>query len=144
VIDAAKKLPKRNFVVVGEGRLEKEIVGIPNVRFFRRLAGDDKRAAFCDASMLLMPSVIETEGIVAQEAMLCKTPVLISGNPVLREVVGKGGISCGSMDGFTENAEMLFTNPAIREEMGERGLEEVKKRDIRASVDALVKLYESM
>jgi len=144
VIDTVKKLSNRTFVVVGEGTLEKEIRGIPNVRFYNRLQGDDKRAAFCDAAMLLMPSVIETEGIVAQEAMLCKTPVLTSDNPVLREVVGRGGIGCRSAGELAENAEMLFWDAGARKELGERGLEEVKKRDIRSSVDSLIALYESM
>lgn len=144
VIDAAKKLPQKNFVIVGEGTLESEVSKISNVRHFKYLSGEDKRAAFCDASMLLMPSVIETEGIVAQEAMLCKTPVLTSNNPVLREVVGGGGIPCADARELAEKAEMLFQDIALRDGIGERGLEEVKKRDVNRSVELLLEVYESL
>lgn len=144
VIETAKALPNRQFVIIGEGSREEEVKGIPNVFHLGRIMGEEKRAAFCEASMLIMPSVIETEGIVVQEAMLCKTPVLISGNEVLREVVGKGGISCMSAAELTSNTEELFRNPSLRKELGEKGFEEVKKRDVLKAIDLLKGVYESL
>ncbi len=144
IIEVAKKLPDREFFIVGKGTLEKKIPKLENIHFYNYLGHEDKIAAFYEAAMLLMPSKVETEGIVAQEAMLFKKPVLISNNEVLREVVGKGGIVCNSIEELAENTEFLFENKKHREEIGEKALDEVKKRDINKSVEKLVKIYESL
>ncbi len=144
VIEVAKKLPGREFVIVGKGTLERKIPKLDNIHFYNYLEHEDKIAAFNESNMLLMPSLIETEGIVAQEAMLFKKPVLISDNEVLREVVGKGGIVCNSVEEFVENTEFLFNNKKVRGEIGEKALEEVKKRDVNKSVDRLIKIYDSL
>ncbi|MBN2014884.1 MAG: glycosyltransferase family 4 protein [Candidatus Altiarchaeota archaeon] len=144
VIEAAEKIPDREFVIVGKGTLEKRIHEKDNIHFYKFLDHEDKLAAFNECSMLLMPSLIETEGLVAQEAMLFKKPVLISDNPVLMEVVGSGGIACNTVEKLIEQTRYLFENNGIREEIGEKSLEEVKKRDINKSVEKLVKIYESL
>lgn len=144
VIDVAEKMPEREFVIVGKGTFEKRIPKKNNIHFYKFLEHEDKMAAFNESSMLLMPSLIETEGIVAQEAMLFKKPVLISNNDVLGEVVGSGGIRCNTVEDLLEKTEYLFENPLIRKEIGEKALEEVKKRDINKSVDKLIKIYESL
>lgn len=144
VIEVAEKIPDREFVIVGKGTLEKKIPKKDNIHFYNFLEHDDKMAAFNECSMLLMPSIIETEGIVAQEAMLFKKPVLISDNDVVREVVGSGGIACNTVEELIEQTKYLFENPQTREEIGEKALEEVKKRDINNSVEKLIKIYESL
>jgi glycosyltransferase involved in cell wall biosynthesis len=144
VIETAKRIPEREFVIIGKGTLEQKIPRLENIHFYSYLDHEDKIAAFYESSMLLMPSLIETEGIVAQEAMLFKKPVLISGNEVLREVVGKGGIVCNSVEELVENTNYMFENKKLREEIGENALEEVKKRDVNISVEKLVRIYESL
>ncbi len=144
VIDAAEKIPQRDFVIVGKGTLERKIPKRKNIHFINNITKEDKWAAFKDCSMLVMPSYIETEGIVAQEAMLYKKPVLISNNEVLKEVVGSGGIVCNTIEELVEQIKYLFENRGFREEIGEKALDEIKKRDINKSVEKLVKIYESL
>jgi glycosyltransferase involved in cell wall biosynthesis len=144
VIEATEKMPQRQFVIVGKGTLESKIPKRDNIHYFKYLDHDDKDAAFAECAMTLMPSCVETEGIVAQEAMLYKKPVLVSNNPVLKEVVGRGGIACGSVEELIEKTEYLFGDPSARAEIGEKALEDVKKRDINRSVEKLVKVYESL
>jgi glycosyltransferase involved in cell wall biosynthesis len=144
VIETAEKMPEREFVIVGKGTLESSIPKKDNIHYLKYLDHDDKMAAFYECSMMLMPSLVETEGIVAQEAMLFKKPVLISNNPILKEVVGRGGVSCRNADELTEKVRYFFENRRESDEVGEKALEEVKKRDILLSVEKLVKVYESL
>ena len=147
VIEVAKKLPHRQFVVIGRGTLEKTLAHPKNVLFIREyLPEEDKISAYHSASMFLMPSAIgvEMEGLVAQEAMLYKTPVLHSDDEVLNEVIGEGGIACGSVEELMDKTELLFTDNSLREELGERAVEAVGKRDINKSVEKLVKIYDSL
>ena len=144
VIDVAEKLPEKEFVIVGKGTWEKKIPERKNIHFINYLSKDEKNAAFYESSMLLMPSCVETEGIVAQEAMLFKKPVLISDSPVLKEVAGRGGISCKTSEDLLTQTKYLFENPGYGREIGEKGFEDVHKRDVNASVEKLIKIYESL
>jgi len=147
VIEVAKRLPHRQFVIIGRGTLEKKLSHPKNVHFIRKyISAEDKIGAYHSASMILMPSAVgvEMEGLVAQEAMLCKTPVLHSDDDVLNEVVGKGGIACRSIEELKEKTELLFEDNELREELGERALEAVGKRDINKSVEKLIKIYDSL
>ena len=144
VIDTAQESPNRHFVIVGDGTLKKQIPEQKNIHYLGRLDGKDKNAALRECSMLLMPSKVETEGLVAQEAMYFKKPVLIADNPVLKEVTGKGGIACKNLDDFKEKTAYLFGNPQICNEKGELSFESLKKRDITDSVEKTVRVYESL
>lgn len=46
---------------------------------------------YSEASVILMPSMYESYGMVAMEAMSRGIPVLVSGTPGLRECIGSGG-----------------------------------------------------
>jgi glycosyltransferase involved in cell wall biosynthesis len=144
VIDVAEKMHDKEFVIVGKGTMESKIPKRDNIHYFKYLDHEDKEAAFSECAMMLMPSWVETEGIVAQEAMLFKKPVLVSTNPVLKEVVGRGGIPCRNVEELIEKTRYLFDDAQARAEIGEKALEEVKKRDINLSVEKLIRVYESL
>lgn len=144
VISLAERIPEKDFVIVGKGTLVHKLPKRDNIHYFSYIDHESKMAAFYECAMMIMPSVVETEGIVAQEAMLFKKPVLISNNPVLKEVVGGGGIVCNTEDELEEKARYLFEDKNAREEMGEKAFEEIKKRDVLLSAEKLVKLYESL
>lgn len=146
VIEVARKLKQMQFIVSGNGTLEAELKksAPANVLFYGRLPRQDLLDCYKASFALLMPSLTETEGLVAQEAMACGTPVLTSDLDVLKEVVGKGGVACKESDEMHEKLSMLFANPSLHEELSASALEEVAKRDINISVQKLVSLYESL
>jgi len=141
VIEIAKDLHKYKFLLVGFGPLGKDLPRAPNTVFLRRLSVEDKIDAYTAASMLIMPSRVETEGIVAQEALACGTPAIIADNDVLHDVIGDAGFRCSSLGDMKEKVKNLFENEKLRLEMKARAVEQVKKRDINRSVDLLIDLY---
>jgi len=59
---------------------------------------------------------------VAHEAMLCKTPVIGSGQGGMRELLEGGKqVICSDFDSLQEKVEYLLSNPKIRKEIGENG-----------------------
>src|SRR3989338_283671 len=95
---AAKKVlekdPNVKFIVAGKGDMERFIIskaaelGIGmNVLFAGFLKGDDIYRAYSRADLYVMPSVSEPFGITALEAINAGTPVLISKQSGVSEVI---------------------------------------------------------
>lgn len=144
VTEIAKSLPEYKFLLVGFGPLDKDLPRVPNTVFLRTLPPVDKVDAYSAASMLIMPSRIETEGVVAQEALASGTPVVIPDNDVLHEVIGDAGFRCKTLEDMKEKVRALFEDEKLRLEMKAKAIEQVKKRDINKSVDLLIRLYEKL
>ena len=86
--------PKIMFVVSGSGDMERRMVemsaelGIAqNVLFTGFLQGDDRATAYASADLFVLPSVSEPFGITPLEAMRLGTPVLISKQSGVSEIV---------------------------------------------------------
>jgi alpha-1,6-mannosyltransferase len=99
----AEGLPVR-LVVAGDGplrpRLERRAVraGLP-VSFAGFLSGrDDLAALLASADVALAPGPAETFGLAALEALACGTPVVVSAESALPEVVGEAGASVPGED----------------------------------------------
>ncbi len=144
-IEAAKKLPKRNFVFVGFGGMLPQLERPKNVLFVeKKLSRPELMSAFAGAAMAVMPSEVETEGLVAQEGMAVGTPALISDNPILKEVVGKAGFSCKNPEEIAQRAEQIFSDAGLRAELKARCKQEIEKRRIEHSADKLAKIYDTL
>jgi glycosyltransferase involved in cell wall biosynthesis len=63
----------------------------PTTRFVGRLDGRERFAALRDADLVLYPGRHEVFGLVALEALLCGTPVIVAGDSGCGEVVAKVG-----------------------------------------------------
>lgn len=146
IIEIARHMKDAQFVISGNGTMEAQLKSMApkNVTFYPRFSRADLLDSYAACSALMMPSLTETEGLVAQEAMACGAPVLISDLDILREVVGKGGFACRNSTEMGRKLSEILGDPQMRREMGERAKEEIKKRDINLSVEKLVKLYESL
>jgi glycosyltransferase involved in cell wall biosynthesis len=123
-------------LVIGEGRLEKELkeytatVGIEKqVRFlgYRRDVPD--LLALMD--LVVMPSLRESFGMVALEAMAMKIPVIASRIGGLKEVVKHevAGflVPPGDADALAEAIRRLVENPEMSRKMGEAGRQRVEE-----------------
>jgi alpha-1,6-mannosyltransferase len=99
----AAGLPVR-LVVVGDGPLRSRLVrrgaraGLP-VTFAGFLPGRaDLAALLASADVALAPGPAETFGLAALEALACGTPVVVSAESALPEVVGEAGASVAGED----------------------------------------------
>jgi glycosyltransferase involved in cell wall biosynthesis len=97
-VEAAKKVmdrdPNVKFVVVGSGDMEPQMIehaaslGIANRMLFAGfLTGEDVNKAYQMADIYVMPSVSEPFGITPLEAMKSGTPVIISKQSGVSEVI---------------------------------------------------------
>jgi alpha-1,6-mannosyltransferase len=99
----AAGLPVR-LVVAGDGPLRSRLVrraaraGLP-VTFAGFLPGRaDLAALLASADVAIAPGPAETFGLAALEALACGTPVVVSAESALPEVVGKAGASVAGED----------------------------------------------
>lgn len=142
--------PDTKFVVAGEGdMLEATIehaaeLGIRDSVFFSGwLEGDEVDRAFQAADLFVMPSVSEPFGLVALEALQNETPVLLSKQSGVSEVLDH----CLKVD-FWDVKKMAnkivgaLKYPAIRKNMVEHGTSEVKELDIVDPARKVISCYE--
>lgn len=97
-LKAAKKVLERDtkvmFVISGSGDMEEEIMQLTgtlgisnNVLFTGFLSGSDRHEMYTAADLFVMPSVSEPFGITPLESMTLGTPVLISKQSGVSEIV---------------------------------------------------------
>jgi len=82
ILQAARSLPQLRFTLAGEGplrpRLEQQAADLPNVHFTGWLDRTALIALLDSASLLLLPSHVETFGSIALEAMARGRPAVVS------------------------------------------------------------------
>jgi glycosyltransferase involved in cell wall biosynthesis len=90
----ARLMPDRDFLGVegSYGKQEKD-VNIANIEYIENTS--DIRKIYAQTRILLMPSVYESYGRTALEAMVSGIPVIASPTPGLKESLGEAGIFCG-------------------------------------------------
>lgn len=84
----------------------------------------DLPALYSGATAVAIPSLFEGFGMPLVEAMACGTPVMTSNSSSMPEIVGEAGLLVDPLD-VEEMAEAMFwlwSRPALREELRERGL----------------------
>ena len=99
--------------------------------FTGMIVGQEKLAAFADASLFLLPSYSENFGIAVVEAMACGVPVLISDKVnIWREVVADGAGRAVPTDPAAVAREInaMLGDPASLAAMGEAGRTAVASR----------------
>jgi glycosyltransferase involved in cell wall biosynthesis len=138
-------------LIVGEGRLEAELreyvnaAGIErNVLFLGYRRDIPNLLSFMD--VVVMPSLRESFGIVALEAMAMKVPVIASRIGGLEEVVEheKTGLLVppGDAEALAEAIRGLAANPEMRRVMGEAGRKRVTERfSIESTIRRTEELY---
>jgi glycosyltransferase involved in cell wall biosynthesis len=113
--------------------------------FVGMLQGDDKLAAFADATLFLLPSYSENFGIAVVEAMACGLPVLISDRVnIWREVVADGaGMAAPPEAGaVAERLAEMLAEPGNLVRMGQAGRAAVARRyDWTAIAQRLEQVY---
>jgi glycosyltransferase involved in cell wall biosynthesis len=107
----------------------------------------------CDAmnatDIFLMPSIAESFGMMAVEAMACGTPVIVFEDTALQEVVQapRAGIAVPykNAKSLTEAIANLLQDSDLRKQLSNSALELVRSEyDIKLYIDRHISLYENM
>ena len=98
------------------------------------------------ASILVMPSFYEGFGLPALEAMACGTPVIVSNNSSLPEVVDTAGIliDAHQPDSLTTALFSVLTDPLQHETMRQLGLERAKLFTWEQSAQIALSVYHAL
>ncbi|MGB1285880.1 MAG: glycosyltransferase family 4 protein [Aggregatilineales bacterium] len=113
------------------------------------LSGDDLKAAFHLADVVVAPSIIfDTFPTVNLEAMATTTPVLATCYGGSREVVitGETGyiINPYHTDDFAEKLTRLLTDDTLRQQMGQAGYQHVMQHfSIESYIQNMLQIYEN-
>jgi len=117
-----------SFVVAGSGTLERSLrqraAGLPNIRFLGWVAPEQLETLYRQALAVVVPTRgHEAFGLVAAEALARGTPAVVHAFGALGELVdvSGGGLGYRSAAELQAALDRIAGDPALREELGERG-----------------------
>jgi len=155
-LEAAKRVLDRNptikFMFVGSGDMEPRMIeraaelGISkNVLFAGFLAGDDVNRAYHMADVYVMPSVSEPFGITPLEAMKSGTPVIISRQSGVSEVINHVlKVDFWDTEDIASKILALIHYKVLNNELKHHGLLEVKKFNWDIPAEKCLRVYEEV
>lgn len=153
VLEAADKLPKVTFSILGTGteevalRTEIKRRNIKNIKFLGFQFGSEKNQIIKKSKLLVLPSLCyETFGLVILEAFQYKVPVISSNIGSLPELVqhGKTGFlfNSGDISNLVEQIKLLLANSKKRGEFGENGFRLLQEKySIELNYKQLISIY---
>lgn len=150
--EVIKHVPNSMFVIAGTGDMEHQVIrqaahlGISDkVSFVGYLRGDELNSIYKSSDVLVMPSVSEPFGITALEALANKTPVLISKQSGVAEVVTHAlKADFWDVDEMVNKITVLLTNKSLQECLAENGNKEVKKLSWKRAAQKCINLYKKL
>jgi glycosyltransferase involved in cell wall biosynthesis len=122
-------------------REELQAITDPEVEFMGARA--DVREAYADCDIVLCPSLEESFGRVAAEAMANGIPVVASDIGALREVVGEAGLLFppGDAAAAADAVRRLVHDEALRAELGQAGHASSARYEPAPIMDQLARFY---
>jgi glycosyltransferase involved in cell wall biosynthesis len=139
LIEAFSKIKQKDvdLVIVGKkGWLYEEILAAPGkfevsdrVRFLDFVSDEDLPSIYRNAECFVLPSLYEGFGLPVLEAMKYGCPVIASNVSSLPEAGGDAAlyIDPGDINDVVQKIEKLLTDKKLREEMIEKGYNQIKK-----------------
>jgi len=119
IMKVAKKLPKIDFVFIGDGpladKLKKEARGFSNIKFVGRVEKELLKKYYQAADIFVLPSTYqEAFGKVAIEALSSGTPVIGANRGAIPDVISSqvGRVIEPTVDNFRREIEYLFQHPS--------------------------------
>ncbi len=155
-IRAAKKVleyePKTKFIIAGEGDMLPKIkkltkdLGISDcVDFHGFFSRDEAEFLFKTVDIFVMPSVSEPFGIVPLEAISKGTPVIISKQSGISEVLKNSlKVDFWDTDELANKIIALLRYEPLHKEISRKGYEEFTKFDWKKPAKKIVEIYNSL
>ncbi len=118
----------------------------PRVHFLHGLNDDELRALFWGAECLCHPSFIEGFGLPVAEAMASGCPVVTSNVSAMPEVAGGGALLVNPLDegAIAHALTRMLDEPAVRNEVRERGLARAKSFVWRTCAERTLAAYREL
>jgi glycosyltransferase involved in cell wall biosynthesis len=103
---------------------------LPGVNCIGYLGEENLAQAYCDADILVLPSLVETVGLPTLEAMSLGTPVLVADRPYAHDVCDDAALFFDplSPEDFAEKTIILLTDQTLRETLIDRGFALIERR----------------
>jgi glycosyltransferase involved in cell wall biosynthesis len=141
--------PKTFLLIVGSGEQQNELIqqaadlGIAQNIFFAGFQRGKKcRDAYSVADLFVMPSISEPFGLTALEAIGYGTPVLISKQSGVSEMIQNAlKVDFWDVDEMANKIVSLVQNDALRDELHANSHQEYMSHSWRESADKLVDIY---
>jgi glycosyltransferase involved in cell wall biosynthesis len=140
VVEAARRLPDIDFLVIGDGPLrswiEEQCRRLPNLRHSGWVRRRRIMALIDEVDALVLPSTIESFGTIALESMARARPVLVSSacGILSWDLLSRGIFPIqGGEPLFEALARLRDMDPAIRERkarLGRDGAQEINRRNL--------------
>lgn len=146
-----KYKPNTKFIIAGSGDMEEYLMqetarlGLSlNVIFPGFLREEKLRALYHVSDIFVMPSPSEPFGLVALEAMVHETPVIISKNSGVSEVLSHAlKVDFWDTDEMAHLILSLLHHDQLHHQLKHYGKDEIKNISWEKAVEKLVKVYES-
>jgi glycosyltransferase involved in cell wall biosynthesis len=148
LIEAAKALPKIQFVFAGRGEMEKDIESVPNIRNVGFKTGAELNEIIEKAAFTVLASEwSENCPFTVMESQTLRTPVIgarIGGIPELIEDGVTGMLfESGNAEELTEKIKYLYNNKDLCRQMSEN-CEKISYDTISGYADKMIKLYKGL
>lgn len=117
-----------------------------DVAFIGYVTEEEKTILLKNAVCFVFPSLYEGFGIPPLEAMACGTPVIVSDQASLPEVVGEAGlfVSPNDWESMSRFMELLSLDQTYRNQLGQLGNERAKEFGWDVATNKLLEIYGDM
>jgi len=147
-----KQLPNTYFVVSGSGDMEHQMINLAadlgisdRVLFTGFLRGDDLKALYKSADLYVMPSVSEPFGLIALECMATDTPVIVSKQTGVSEVLTHAlKVDFWDTDEMANKMLGILSHDSLMQTLKENGRSEVEHISWHKAADKCVGIYNSL
>ncbi len=156
LLRAAQKViqvvPNAKFVFVGKGEMIKELVDMSidlgissNIVFTGWLSHEQVDTAYRQADLFVMPSITEPFGLTALEAMRNGTPVLISRQSGVSEVIQNClKVDFWDIEAMANKILSVIKFQPLQETLRENGQYDVKHLNWETQTQKIVSIYEEL
>jgi len=146
------KEPEALFVLAGDGELKKEAIELvnklgisKNVIFTGFLKEEELVEVYKIAQVYVLPSLSEPFGIAPLEAIKCNTPVILSRNSGVSEIIkGSLKVDFWDIDKMAEKILAVLNYSTLQKQLIDDGKRDIEKLSWRVAADKIDKIYEGM
>lgn len=145
-------IPNVKFVVAGSGDMYRQMVDkavemgmSKNILFTGHLQGEDINKAYQMADLYVMPSVSEPFGITPLESLKNDTPVIISKQSGISEILKNAlKVDFWDIDELTNKIIGVLSYPSLKHTLTEEGIAEAKKMTWENAAEKCINIYHGL